>query len=60
MNTRPENCRVRGCKRDAEREWESWMSTPDKRRAAPVCGYHYGRRLWWYRGWIFDRDEERG
>jgi hypothetical protein len=57
---RPVNCHVRGCKREAAHEWESWMSTPDKRRVAPVCDFHYRRRLWWYKGWIFDRDEEGG
>ena len=24
----------------------------------PVCMHHFKSRLWWYRGWIFCRDEE--
>ena len=56
----PVICRVSGCKREAAHEWRSLMSTPDKRRVAPVYGFHYRRRLWWYNEWIFDRDEEGG
>ena len=52
MNTRPEHCCVRGCKRDAETTWENF-----KRQQIPVCLYHSRRRLWFYRGWTFDRDE---
>jgi hypothetical protein len=48
-------CLVIGCKRDAERLWE-----PDMRPGIliPVCLRHFKSRLWWYRGWIFCRDEE--
>ena len=55
MSGRPELCRVRGCKRVAET-----MSEPDIRPGImiPVCWRHFKSRLWWYRGWIFCRDEE--
>jgi hypothetical protein len=23
----------------------------------PVCEFHFKRRLWWYKGSVFDRDE---
>jgi hypothetical protein len=51
----PEKCRVIGCKRVAETTWE-----PDMRPGVkiPVCWHHFKSRLWWYRGWIFCRDEE--
>ena len=35
-----------------------WMPMMSGKPDIPVCGFHYRRRLWWYRGWVFDRDEE--
>lgn len=57
MNTRPELCRVIGCKRPSETTWWTDMG---RGHDIPVCLFHARRRLWWYRGWIFDRDEEGG
>jgi hypothetical protein len=54
--TRPENCRVRGCRRVAEVQWEPGMGKYGM--TVPVCMHHFKSRLWWYRGWIFCRDEE--
>jgi hypothetical protein len=50
-------CLVIGCKRVAETTWE-----PDMRPGVkiPVCERHYRKNLWWYKGWIFCRDEEEG
>jgi hypothetical protein len=48
-------CLVIGCKRPSEKLWWTDMC---HRHEIPVCGYHYSRRLWRYRGWVFDRDEE--
>jgi hypothetical protein len=56
MNT-PQSkwCLVHGCKRPFAKMWMTDMhGKPD----IPVCAYHFGRRLWWYKGWIFCRDEE--
>jgi hypothetical protein len=51
-----DKCRVRGCKRDADVLWEPLMNLHGAE--VPVCLHHFRHRLWWYRGWIFDRDEE--
>jgi hypothetical protein len=50
-------CLVLNCKRVAETTWE-----PDMRSGIliPVCLFHYSRKLWWYKGTIFCRDEEEG
>ena len=49
-------CLVIGCKRVAETTWE-----PDTRPVKiPVCERHYRKKLWWYKGTIFCRDEEGG
>jgi hypothetical protein len=56
MNPRPELCRVIGCKRVAETTWEPLMHLHGAE--VPVCLHHYKLRLWWYRGWVFCRDEE--
>jgi len=48
-------CLVLNCKRPAYTLW-----TPDMagKPAVPVCLKHSKLRLWWYKGWIFCRDEE--
>ncbi len=43
------------CPRQAERLWTPMM---DGKPELPVCEHHQKRRLWWYKGRIFDRDEE--
>ena len=48
-------CLVMKCKRPAEKLWWTDMCHGHE---IPVCAFHYSRRLWWYRGCIFDRDEE--
>ena len=35
-----------------------WVAMMDGKPELPVCEYHQKRRLWWHKGWIFDRDEE--
>jgi hypothetical protein len=55
--TRPESCRVRGCKRPADMQWEPGMGTKYG-MTVPVCLHHFKLRLWWHRGWIFCKDEE--
>ena len=57
--THPENCCVRGCKRVAETTWEPGMGTKYG-MTVPVCWFHFRRKLWWYKGMIFDRTEEDG
>jgi hypothetical protein len=51
----PYRCFVMNCKRQAERLWTPMV---DGKPELPVCEYHQKRRLWWHKGWIFDRDEE--
>jgi hypothetical protein len=48
-------CLVYRCKRPVERLWWTDMAGGHE---LPVCSFHYWRRLWWYRGCVFDRDEE--
>jgi hypothetical protein len=50
----PYPCFVLNCKRQAEQLWQPDMIGKPSR---PVCEYHQKRRLWWYCGRIFDRDE---
>jgi hypothetical protein len=52
MNAK-DHCRVRGCTRDAETKWSLMDGKPE----VPLCWYHFKRRLWWYKGQIFDLDE---
>jgi hypothetical protein len=47
-------CAVMGCKAEPGGTVQLMAGKP----YVPVCDYHLRRRLWWYRGWIFDRDEE--
>lgn len=51
----PYRCFVMNCKRQAERLWTPMM---DGKPSLPVCEHHQKRRLWWYKGRIFDRDDE--
>ncbi len=46
-----DKCRVVGCKRDAETEWEPLMNLHGS--PVPVCWHHFKLRLWWYRGYFF-------
>jgi hypothetical protein len=50
----PYRCLVLNCTRQAERLWTPMM---DGKPSRPVCEYHQQRRLWCYKGRIFDRDE---
>jgi hypothetical protein len=55
MNTPLGNkCLVLNCKRDADRMWQPDMHGKPE---VPVCEHHYRRKLWWYKGWIFDKEE---
>ena len=54
---KPETCRVYRCKNPAEIRWEPGMGKHGL--TVPVCWYHFKRRLWWFKGWVYDRDEER-
>ena len=49
-------CLVPNCKRVAETTWEPLMHLHGAE--VPVCWHHFAKRLWWYRGWVFCRDEE--
>lgn len=51
-----DKCRVRGCKRDAETRLEPGMGKYGM--TVPVCWHHFRKNLWWYKCWIFCRDEE--
>jgi hypothetical protein len=56
MNIREcKTCLVIGCHRDAETTREPIHKHGTE---VPVCWHHFRKRLWWYRGWIFCRDEE--
>jgi hypothetical protein len=48
-------CRVVGCKRPAETWWVPMMFG---KPSIPVCNFHDGRKLWWYKGAIYDHTEE--
>lgn len=50
----PKWCMVLGCKRPAEKMWTPDM---DGKPDVPVCLHHFKSRLWWYKGWIFCKDE---
>ena len=54
--THAEKCRVVGCKRDADAAWEPGMGRHGT--TVPVCEFHYWRKLWWYKGVIFDHTED--
>jgi hypothetical protein len=56
MNIREcKTCLVIGCHRDAEIMWEPIHKHGTE---VPVCWFHFRRRLWWYRGAIYDHTEE--
>jgi len=59
MNIREcKTCLVINCKRPAERLWQPDMSGKPE---VPVSLHHFFcRKLWWYKGAIYDHTEEEG
>ena len=48
-------CLVIGCKRPSEEMWVPMMAGKPE---IPVCRFHFRRKLWWYKGAIYDHTEE--
>jgi hypothetical protein len=47
-------CRVIGCHRPT---WSMW-ETMKHGLYVPVCQFHYSRKLWWFKGGLYDHTEE--
>lgn len=49
-------CAVHNCHARAEHVVDNPMFHGPEMRL-PVCELHRRHRLWWHKGWVFDRDE---